>query len=239
MKNFLQRTISALILGPLFLYVCYLGGDYLFFTAVGLFIVMYYEWFTITSKTPQKGLWWIFGFLYLAFACMVLVFLGNMRFYPDTVIYGLTNPPILLFAAIILVWVNDIFGYIFGKTIGGPKLCPKISPGKTWAGAIGGVIGSLLIFFILNYGTSFGANNVSDKSFYMGMAIHIFVPIVAQIGDLFESYIKRIGGVKDSSNLIPGHGGFLDRFDGLILVLNVVGILVYIALYEQVAARIY
>ena len=109
---------------------------------------------------------------------------------------------------LLIVWVTDIGGYFAGRGIGGPKLWPRVSPKKTWAGAVGGLVFSLVVaaaFALLGFGKMlplllFGA----------------VLSVVSQLGDLFESAVKRRFGVKDSSHLIPGHGGFLDRLDGFV-----------------------
>lgn len=224
MPNLLKRTLSAAILMPLVIYLTYKGGLVFFSLIVLMFITMFYEWVMLTRKFQQKLLWWIFGFFYLGFACFVMLFLERMRFD----FLGFKAVPIMLFVLASLVWVNDIFSYVFGKAIGGPKLLPKVSPNKTWAGTLGGVIACVTLFFIMNYVTNFGANRVKDSTFFAALAVHIMVPIIALSGDLFESWIKRKAGVKDSGNIIPGHGGLLDRVDGLILVMNVAGAFIYV-----------
>lgn len=108
-----------------------------------------------------------------------------------------------------VVWATDIGGYIVGCSLRGPKLAPKISPKKTWSGLLGG----MLFAGFVGYG----------YSTYMGLNVTNYIiascllAVVAQIGDLFESYVKRLNDVKDSSHIIPGHGGLFDRVDGLIL----------------------
>jgi phosphatidate cytidylyltransferase len=108
-----------------------------------------------------------------------------------------------------VVWATDILAYFVGRRIGGPKLAPRISPGKTWSGAIGGAVSGVaaasavsLVFF-----PALSARTVG---------IAFLLSVSSQIGDLFESFIKRRFGVKDSSHLIPGHGGVMDRVDGLV-----------------------
>lgn len=108
-----------------------------------------------------------------------------------------------------IVWSTDILAYFVGRAIGGPKLAPPISPGKTWSGAIGGAVagvaGGLLVIFLAHQPVSLGL-----------AAICLLLSVASQIGDLFESWIKRRFRVKDSSRLIPGHGGVMDRVDGLV-----------------------
>jgi phosphatidate cytidylyltransferase len=117
------------------------------------------------------------------------------------------------FAAMIfvfaVVWSTDILAYFVGRAIGGPKLAPRISPGKTWSGAIGGTIAGVL------------AGIAVALSFFQSIGLWVpllafFLSVAGQIGDLFESYIKRRFGVKDSSHLIPGHGGVMDRVEALV-----------------------
>ncbi len=122
--------------------------------------------------------------------------------------------PSMIYWLFAIVWGMDIGGYIFGCTIGGPKLAPKISPKKTWAGLIGGMIsaGVLSVVFF-----SFTMKEPMDaKDIVYIVIFSSIMAFVSQIGDLFESGIKRKFDVKDSSNLIPGHGGILDRVDGLV-----------------------
>ncbi len=115
-----------------------------------------------------------------------------------------------MFWYFLLIWCVDVGGYAFGTTIKGPKLAPKISPNKTWAGLIGGML--LATAFSAVYG-HYALLPYWGKAFTIAAP---FLAVIAQIGDLIESHIKRSLGLKDSSNLIPGHGGIFDRIDGLI-----------------------
>lgn len=125
---------------------------------------------------------------------------------------------VLLIGAVICV---DTFAYFFGRTLGGPKIAPKISPSKTWAGLLGGVVGATLWFgalwLLLGSATTIpGSVNLTNigQLLILGAA----VAVAAQAGDFLESWLKRRAGKKDSSNLIPGHGGVFDRVDGLLPV---------------------
>ncbi len=115
----------------------------------------------------------------------------------------------LVFFLFLVVWATDIVAYFAGRRFGGPKLMPKVSPKKTWSGALGGLAGAILIAFAFS-----GILKGIALSYLVVVAG--LVSVISQAGDLFESWIKRRYSVKDSSNLIPGHGGFLDRLDGLI-----------------------
>ena len=103
---------------------------------------------------------------------------------------------------VVIVWASDIGAYVAGRLIGGPRLAPRISPGKTWSGAAGGLLAAALV--------GLGAGRVA------GAAVALALSLLAQLGDLAESAAKRRAGVKDSGALIPGHGGLLDRLDGLL-----------------------
>jgi phosphatidate cytidylyltransferase len=108
-----------------------------------------------------------------------------------------------------LVWATDVAGYFAGRAFGGPKLAPRISPNKTWSGAVGGVIGAMLA------GGAVAAIAGIDNLFAIAL-VAFGLSAVAQAGDLFESALKRRFGAKDAGNLIPGHGGVMDRLDGFI-----------------------
>jgi len=135
-----------------------------------------------------------------------------------------------LFSVMVLVWAADVFAYFAGRTLGGRfitrKLAPSISPGKTWEGAIGGLIGVVVCAFLWQ---RIDANQSPDSlSLYSRMAVHgqvflllvlLFMVAMSIVGDLLESLFKRSAGVKDSSGLLPGHGGVLDRIDALLPIL--------------------
>jgi phosphatidate cytidylyltransferase len=108
-----------------------------------------------------------------------------------------------------VVWATDIFAYFVGRSVGGPKLAPAISPGKTRSGALGGAAGGVAAGLLL------AAAAGADRLAWLGLAA-LMLSVVSQAGDLFESWVKRRHGRKDSSQLIPGHGGVMDRVDGLV-----------------------
>ncbi len=152
---------------------------------------------------PQARRTWIASGV--AYAGAMLLAPLYLRFDPN---YG-AQAVLLLFA---IVWTTDVLGYFGGRAIGGPKLCPAISPKKTWSGAIAGVLGGMAaalamahIFVTFEFGTFHPAAWVT---------LGLLLSIVAQAGDLLESWIKRRFGAKDASQLIPGHGGLMDRLDG-------------------------
>jgi phosphatidate cytidylyltransferase len=129
---------------------------------------------------------------------------------------------ILLLLPLLLTWASDIGAYAVGRAIGRHKLIPSISPGKTVEGAVGGLVGSVLVAWVYTTFVLRPATQLDFKAAPFGALIFgALVSAVAQIGDLAESLLKREAGVKDSSNLLPGHGGILDRFDSLLFVMPV------------------
>lgn len=143
------------------------------------------------------------GLIYLPLAGFALVELQR-----ETGMMGFSLAVVTLFIA---VWATDIGAYFSGRLIGGPKLCPAISPNKTWAGLLGGMAAASLAAGAMTLGLTL---DIPTSLFAMGAGL--FLAIVSQSGDLFESLLKRRVGVKDSGSLIPGHGGVLDRIDGLL-----------------------
>lgn len=139
------------------------------------------------------------GLPYVVVPVMALLLLRAQQ--PNA--YGL----LLAFWALGLVWATDIGAYFAGRSIGGPKLAPRVSPSKTWSGLGGGVLAALVLGFLLHR--------------FAGLPIQLaaasgLLAVAAQLGDLFESAMKRRAGVKDSGTLLPGHGGVMDRLDGVV-----------------------
>ncbi len=239
------RIISAIVLAAVTLTATWYGGMMFRLVAGLLALLIYYEWSTITklSDTNPTGYAWgwfsvavmsgntIFGEssldlpLLSGFALTAALFpvlRGKNWWLVGGIVYaGLSGISLAAirgdeltgFAAMVfvfaIVWATDILAYFVGRAIGGPKLAPAISPGKTWSGAIGGTVSGVLA------GAAVAATYHGRVSMVvLGMAL--VLSVFSQIGDLFESFIKRRFKVKDSSNLIPGHGGFMDRVDGLV-----------------------
>jgi phosphatidate cytidylyltransferase len=136
------------------------------------------------------------GFLYIAIPAFALIVLSWAWFA-------------ILFWVMIVTWATDIFAYFAGRSIGGPKLAPRISPNKTWAGLAGGVVGAEIMGALTAWWFDLGTPFLE-----LGGLMALF----AQGGDLYESWLKRRAGVKDSGTILPGHGGALDRLDGLLPV---------------------
>jgi phosphatidate cytidylyltransferase len=134
--------------------------------------------------------------------------------------------PVLLMAAMAVVWVADIAAYFVGRAIGRRRLAPGISPGKSWEGALGAVAFVIVYGFVVARGwPALGLPSVSDPSSILGFAAAlVLITAVGIVGDLFESLAKRQAGVKDSGNILPGHGGVLDRIDSLTSTLPLVSL---------------
>jgi phosphatidate cytidylyltransferase len=157
--------------------------------------------------SPAQRLWSAAGFAYAAAAEVASVLVRIDR----------ADGFVALMLVLLVVWVTDIGGYVAGRGIGGPKLWPKVSPGKTWAGAIGGFVASLMVAAGF---AAFGLGKTAPL-----LLLGAVLSIASQLGDLFESAVKRRFGVKDSSHIIPGHGGLLDRLDGFIAAIVMAAIL--------------
>ncbi|MET0530506.1 MAG: phosphatidate cytidylyltransferase [Microvirga sp.] len=167
----------------------------------------------LLTRGSREKLWSASAF---AYAAIIVLVPPIVRTSPDLGILGL----IWMFA---VVWTTDIAAYFTGRTLGGPKLCPSISPKKTWSGFLGGVFAAAVSgFLVALVGRRLGV----DHSFgiWATIALSIVASVASQIGDLGESALKRHCDVKDSSHLIPGHGGVMDRLDGFWAVCLIVGL---------------
>jgi phosphatidate cytidylyltransferase len=178
------------------------------------FIVMPLAIAVIIAAARSRANWLLagFGVLYISLAALSALWLRSQD----------GDGLLIIMWLFLVVWATDIGGYAFGKTIGGPKLAPRFSPKKTWAGLIGGMACAAVIGVLVTYFSS-GTINWSI------VAVSMVLAIVAQIGDLGESALKRRFKVKDSSKLIPGHGGLLDRADGMLSVFPVAFAVIYFA----------
>ena len=255
MSNFTKRILSALVLGPLALICVWMGG--IWFAALiavvvvgggsewremarldklGLGILLILGPFFIVVATFFAGVtagflgllfalvmvlcsfratwserrWAAVALLHLACAALALLFL---RQTPE---FGRD----LVFALLSAVWLSDIGGYAAGRLFGGPKLAARISPNKTWAGFAGAIGFTVAGAVVVSYLTQID----NTGSILLAAALSL----ATQAGDLFESWIKRLCSVKDSGSLIPGHGGVLDRVDGLLFAAPVLSLIVLI-----------
>ena len=207
-----ERFISAIILIPITLFIIIKGGLIFNLLLIVAALILLSDFFNILVKSDNLDLlpkYLPFVITYCALPIAALISLRNLPSGLEIIIY-----------LCLIVWLTDIAAFFVGKTLGGPKLAPKISPNKTLSGFLGALV-IIALFALFAY--FFTNKNISLYSF---IVIALFISIFAQIGDLIESYFKRKFGVKDSGNIIPGHGGLFDRVDGL-LVASVIGYLVF------------
>src|SRR5271165_7040232 len=196
-----RRVVSAAVLIPLALGGVWLGGlAFILLIGAGA-VLLVAEWTRLCRHGPAP---WLLagGTLWIVLAATALLW---VRADPVT---GRAN---LLFL-LLLVWASDINAYVIGRLVGGPRLAPRISPGKTWSGAAGGIAAALAIGCGAAWGLAPGGRLIRAA------AVALVLCVIGQLGDLAESWAKRRFGVKDSGTLIPGHGGLLDRLDALIAV---------------------
>ena len=200
-KELTKRFLSSIVLIPLVFY-CVIKGSLIFnLLILILFFLTCYEWHKIANKKK----YYLLGFVFLTISYFSVYFIRN----------NVLDNGLFLFLLILITCIfTDLGGYIFGKLLKGPKLT-KISPKKTYSGMVGGFIFSLLFSFIyLKFANNFDFELSIDIYVYL---INVFlISGISQIGDITVSYFKRLSNVKDSGKIIPGHGGILDRTDGMI-----------------------
>lgn len=163
---------------------------------------------------------------------LIIIYISVPVVCSQILLYMIPNGFMWIIAAMIVSWVSDVFAYFAGVTLGRHKIIPLISPKKTWEGSIGGVFGSVFIMVIWMIIMMSGPDIVKKSVVYMisfGIIMGLLAGIASQLGDWFASSIKRWGDVKDFGNFLPGHGGLMDRFDGVFFAFPVVltGALIY------------
>jgi phosphatidate cytidylyltransferase len=240
-RNLIRRVVAALVLAPVAIAIAYAGG-WLWTTLVTLAAIgLYVEWLMIVGVAREtrvvtsgavalaiSGLCLALGridasllALALGLAAVALLSPGRRNWIATGFGYAAAAQIasvlvrldqvwgfVALILVLLVVWVTDIGGYFAGRGIGGPKLWPRVSPKKTWAGAVGGFVASLVIAAGF---AAFGLGKTGPL-----LLLGAVLSIASQLGDLFESAVKRRFGVKDSSHIIPGHGGLMDRLDGFV-----------------------
>ena len=202
-KEFEKRLLSSLILIPIAIFFIIQGSVFFIFFLSILFLTTSYEWLKMNRK---NNLMKIFGIIFLLFS-----------FYAAFDIRG-SGSSLFLFIIIVCIF-TDIGGYVFGKTFKGPKLI-KISPNKTYSGVIGSFIFSIIAGLIfIKYIDDL---SLKDNDQLLILLVILLISFISQIGDLIISYFKRKAKLKDTGKILPGHGGLLDRIDGLVFVMPII-----------------
>ena len=210
-QEIVKRILSSIILIPLAFFFIIKGSFFFIFFLAVFFLVTAHEWYQMSSKKSYCYP----GLLFLIFSFYTAYLLRNNS-YDESFQFLLT--------VILICIATDIGGYVFGKIFKGPKLT-KISPNKTYAGMFGGYFLSIIsVNIFINYGSSIGdfikPNLIWDHFFsFKVFVLVIAISTISQIGDLTVSYFKRLSKTKNTGKIIPGHGGILDRVDGMIFAI--------------------
>ena len=215
MKNeFKKRFFSSIILFPIILFIIIKGSYYFYFLLISSLFISAYEW---NSMTKNK-LYNLIGFLFL---------LGSFYTFYKFRINSDNNYWNLLIIILICI-LTDIGGYIFGRILKGPKLI-KLSPNKTYSGAIGSLFLTLIsIPFFISY------NLVNGNEIFFTVLFFLLISAISQTGDIIISYFKRLSNIKDTGKIIPGHGGLLDRIDGMIFSIPFAYILLSLGYFKNI-----
>ncbi|HEX7883183.1 MAG TPA: phosphatidate cytidylyltransferase [Afipia sp.] len=236
-----MRVVAALVLAPLTIAIAWIGGWPWACIVIAAAALLYFEWLMIVGASGNRfaaaagiaalaiaGVCLMMrrtdlavGVVAVGIALAAVVGRGQRGWVASGLVYAAAALIasivvrrdadfgfVALMFVLLIVWVTDIGGYFAGRGIGGPKLWPRVSPKKTWAGAVGGLILGLVVAAVFAW---FGFGGMLAL-----LLLGAMLSIVSQLGDLFESAIKRRFDVKDSSHIIPGHGGLLDRLDGFV-----------------------
>ncbi|MDY7097580.1 MAG: phosphatidate cytidylyltransferase [Pseudomonadota bacterium] len=207
------RLVSAIAMAALAAAMLWLGG--LFWNGFVILVscLVLWEWNRLVQRSDASPLgeilWLFFGAIYVCGAALALI---QVRANFDAVGVALVY--------LLPVIAVDVGAYFSGRAIGGPKIAPKLSPSKTWAGLGGGALAASLVAIAITVsGIGLpGPTQISVSDVLLAILLGVLIATIAQSGDFFESWMKRRAGVKDSSNLIPGHGGIFDRVDGFLAV---------------------
>lgn len=202
-----KRTLSAAVLAPLVIACVWLGGWAFFCIVIAAMLGLSIEWLRLCRASGWRPLMPL-GLGYVVLAGMALLWL---RADP---IAGRADVLFLL----LIIWAGDIGAYLIGRWFGGPRLAPRISPGKTWSGAAGGLLVAVAVGLL-------AAHVLTHAASWRAMVIAAALNVIAQSGDLLESLVKRRLEVKDSGRWIPGHGGLFDRLDSILAAAPVAALL--------------
>jgi phosphatidate cytidylyltransferase len=208
------RILSAIVMAPIVISAVWFGSPYFEIVAFIVSIAAVIEWYGLVAmrKMGSLHLFWVFiGLVYIIVPIYILVWLRNYE------------PAGLQFVLwfFVVIWATDTGAYFSGKIIGGPKLAPRVSPNKTWAGFFGGIgFAVIMSLFLKVYAHPM-------IGLWVIITAGVLLSIIGQFGDLLESWCKRRFGVKESGSMIPGHGGILDRIDAILLSAPIAALMLF------------
>ncbi|NSM56396.1 CDP-archaeol synthase [Wolbachia endosymbiont of Atemnus politus] len=202
-NNFIVRVLSSIVILLIFSFATYFSDLSFYLLIFSIAVLSSFEWYSLTRGNK---ILYVFALLLIALPNASLIYL-----------YNLSQGKYALVWLILTIWSIDITAYLFGKNFGGAKICPIISPGKTWSGLLGAILTGMVC-------TIFGSIFLGLFSIFYSPIIGLAIAILAQLGDFTESLIKRAYNVKDSGSMIPGHGGILDRMDSFIFTAPLIAI---------------
>lgn len=205
----MNETLKRALSGFVYVLIMWFGTSFselsfqILFLVLGL--VSIYEMWKL-----RKGKSKVYAFVYVLLPFFLIHFFGKI----ESLNFNSVFDPSLILLMFILTWTFDTFAYLFGVRFGKTKIMPSVSPKKSWEGFAGGFIFTVLASFITTHYFLEVDNSIA-------LAMSLFLPFTATLGDFTESYFKRQAGVKDSGNFIPGHGGMLDRMDAFMITIPV------------------
>jgi phosphatidate cytidylyltransferase len=207
-SNLRLRIISAIFIGLAFITSIFFIRPLFFVLMIGVAAGMLAEWYDMTNK---KSNYLYLGLLIIPIPISCLLYISNTD-----------GTGWLLFTFFTIIWSVDSVAMFVGKLIKGPKLAPSLSPKKTISGLLGGVTAAAILPMLLNLVPAYSIATYTSSSKITLLYQFAFIGLTSQMSDLFISYFKRKFNIKDSGNLIPGHGGMLDRFDSIVLTAPIV-----------------
>ncbi|AAW71391.1 CDP-archaeol synthase [Wolbachia endosymbiont of Brugia malayi] len=202
-NNFIIRILSSVVILFIFSFSTYFSDLSFYLLIFSIAVLSSFEWYNLTQG---NRILYVFALLLIALPNASLIYL-----------YNLPQGKYALVWLILTIWSIDITAYLFGKNFGGARVCPIISPGKTWSGFLGAILAGIVC-------TIFGSILFGLFSILYSPIIGFTIALLAQLGDFTESLIKRVYNVKDSGSIIPGHGGILDRMDSFIFTSPLIAI---------------
>lgn len=202
-NNFIIRMLSSIVILFIFSFATYFSDLSFYLLIFSIAVLSSFEWYNLTQGNK---ILYVFALLLIALPSASLIYL-----------YNLPQGKYALVWFVLTIWGIDITAYLFGKNFGRAKICPILSPGKTWTGLLGAILAGVVC-------TIFGSIFFSLFSILYSPIIGLAIAILAQLGDFTESLVKRAYGVKDSGSMIPGHGGVLDRMDSFIFTAPLIAI---------------